>query len=250
MSFRNFCFAALAGLALVSPGDGQAVDCVTRSKTGKIELSKNCSDLKLLVRSSPDIKPNAGTVAVYVEFDKPGKAFERKYNDWVTTQVSRLYFGSRGEVAEHQTATQFLDVYSIYRSKKILSARYLYSGCCGAHGSSEYRSINFEIGRGEVLSLGSLFRMHEVVNFCHRQMHGSDSLQEDFTAEEIALPPSQRRDTEFLRLLLSSESWAFTMTGAVVEFGYLHGYASGPLSCRLDNASLKSMARPGVSIPP
>lgn len=258
MTFRLLVLALAIASVFVGSPDGWAIDCVIRLKDDKVEVSKldvssRCSGLRVLRRSSPDIKPNAGALAVYVEFKKPNSTTEHMYNEWVNTQVDRLYFGSRGEVLENQTSTEFLLVDSIYLSKRILSARYEYSVCCGAHGSSEYRSINIDVSRGVVQLPGDLFRLYAVANFCWRQfarIPEKFAPYDEFTEEDLREPPSRRRSSEFLGLLEKSESWSFTSKGARVEFGFLYGYAAGPYGCVLDNAALKSMARSGVAVPP
>jgi hypothetical protein len=237
---------------LAAPVEAGATDCPvspTRNKTA----TGLCSGIAILQRSTPDAQPNAGTHAVYAKFERPGTAAERLYNDWIEDRVGRLNFQPVGDVRGQSThQIELLSLETLYRSKGILSARYRHYWCCGPHGDAEYPAINVDMTRGRVVDPGSLLHMHAVATACSRQLAeqkkmGFDLIDNAFTEEDLR--PNQRAGL-FLERLVASERWSFSDNGAVLELGNLHGYANGPYICRFTNAVLRTMARPGVAIPP
>jgi hypothetical protein len=251
--WRHLLGLVLSSTTLLAASvEAGAADCPvvpTKNKTA----TPLCAGIAILQRSTPDAQPTAGTHAIYAKFEKPRTAAERLYNDWIEKRVGGMNFQPVGDVSgQSGNQIELLTLESLYRSKDMLSVRYKHYWCCGVHGDADYPAINIDTTRGVILDPSALLHMHAVATACSRQLAGQqkmgfERIDNSFTEEDLR--PDQRPD-KFLNRLVESGNWSFSDKGAVLELGNLEGYANGPYTCRFPNAVLRSLARPGVAIPP
>ena len=291
MGFRHIACSLLmsAGLFAAS-GEGQAADCIS----GRVDYDKwghqiaalslvldadarrVCGSLAIRVRARNDPRLNVNVFATYPEFDKPGDAAEKRYNDWIRGVVATMDFDRPITLSRDEKVEDVLVLASLYRSGRMISAAYDRWLCCGAHGISAGGSINIDVASGSLVSPQDLFSLPAVANQCWQQFaalpgpvdgHGALFKQDypmdrrfadkDFEGDPGSPPaggllaPSVEKTVRLFNATLKrSSNWTFTDRGSVVGFGMLLGYVSAAFECTLDNAALKPMARPGVAVPP
>lgn len=276
-ALRFLCFLLLA---VLSPAAGQAADCVT-IRHGDVSLLQDarCSGLKLVSRKRDDPRSNIDIGAIWAEFESAGNAGEWRYNDWVKKQVATLNFDRPISITPDLKSEDQFSIESLYRSERLISARYSRWICCGAHGATIYSSINVDNRRWTLLALDDLIDRGAAANFCWRQFgrqkeNGEDFtkayprerpwVENDFDSPRIgpttrdmigpvvvsSQPSKDRTQRIFISVIKNEGRWSFTRQGAVVDFGELLGYASGPFACLFQNEDLNASARPGASFPP
>jgi hypothetical protein len=270
--------------------EGQAADCTSErvdyNKWGHeiAALSLNddadarqvCGSLAIRIRASNDSRLNVNVFATWPEFEDPRHPAERRYNEWIGSVVATMDFGRPILRSENEKVEDVLVVVSLYRSSRLISAWYDRWLCCGTPGMSAGGSINIDVASGALVSPQDLFNLSAVANQCWQQFAAlpgpidrqgslfrqdypmtrpfSDKDFEDDAANppmQGSLGPSVERTVRLFQVTLKrSSNWRFTERGAVIEFGMLLGYAGAGFDCTLENASLKPMALPGVSVPP
>src|SRR5262249_50764589 len=148
----------------------------------------------------------------------------------------------------------------LYRSDRLISARYSRSLCCGAQSKTLYRSINVDLTRWTLFSPDDLVSLGATANACWRQFANDKRYGEAFAAawplerpwvdrdfeinrighrmRELIGPtvvdpkPSQERTQRvFVAALKDQSRWSFSDRGASVDFGALLGAASAPFFC-------------------
>ena len=122
--------------------------------------------------------------------------------------------------------------------------------------------MNIDTERNAVLVPADMFRVGAVANFCWRQFNSLDGqgafarqlpLDKEFTDSDFERPRAAsepRTLRAFSETLTNPGAWAFADSKTEIWFGYLLGYAAGPLVCSLGNAELRRMTRDGVNAPP
>lgn len=246
----------IAALSLVEDADARQV----------------CGSLGIRVRARDDPRLNVNVFATYPEFDKPGDAAEKRYNEWISGVVATMDFDRPIILSENEKVEDVLVLDSLYRSKRLISAAYGRWLCCGAHGISAGGSINIDAASGMLVSPQHLFSLPAVANQCWQQfttlrgpIDGQGDLfrqdypmdrpfsGKDFESDPVhgPLEPSVEKTVRLFHATLKrSSNWAFTEQGATIGFGLLLGYVGATFDCGLDNAALKPMALPGVAVPP
>jgi hypothetical protein len=287
MGFRHVARLLLlsAGL-LAASGAGQAADCIrdrvdydrwghqiaALSLAEDADARRICGSLDIRVRSRNDPRPSVNVFAIYPEFDNPRDAAEKRYNEWIGGVVATMDFDRTIILSENEKVEDVLVLASLYRSKRLISAAYDRWLCCGAHGVSAGGSINIDAASGMLVSPQTLVGLPAVANECWRQFAALraplDRQGELFKQDYPMDRPFADRDFEsepargplassvektvrlFHSTLKRSSNWTFTERGADVEFGWVLGYVGAAFICTLDNAALKQIVQPGVSIPP
>jgi hypothetical protein len=277
MAFRGLCFLLFA---MLLPTAGQAADCVS-VRQGDVSLAQDaaCGNLRVAVRKRDDPRPNIDIAATWIEFTVPGNAGEWRYNDWIRKQVATLNFDKPINLTPDLKSEDRLVVDSLYRSERLISARYARWVCCGSHGDTIYSSVNVDIERWTLLAPDDLVDRAAAANFCWRQFGDlkkrGDAFakayprerpwtEDDFDGRQIGpimrdmigpvvINPQPSRDRSqriFTSVVKDQGRWSFTGQGALIDFGELLGFAPGPFFCTFQNADLKEMARPGAAFPP
>jgi hypothetical protein len=267
-------------LAVLSPGLAEAADCVV-ARDGDVSLveAEPCDGLKLMKRQRDDPRPNVEVAATWVEFVAPRNAGEWRYNEWVRRQIKVLNFDRPlNAVAEHKSEER-LGVASLYRSQRLISARYVRWVCCDMKISTIYASVNVDIARWTLFSPDDLVSLGAASNFCWQRFSADPERGAKFVAAypragawvdadferrwvgramtamlgPIVVEPfvsQERTQRIFGEVAKDQARWSFSEQGAVIDFGELLGFAAGPFFCELPNDDLKQMARPGAAIPP
>jgi len=274
-----------AGLFAAS-GEGQAADCISDrvdydkrghqiaalSLVADAAAGQVCGSLAIRVRARNDARLNVNVFATYPEFDNPGNAAEHRYNDWVRGVVATIDFDHPITLSQNEKVEDVLVLTSLYRSRRLISAAYSRWLCCGAHGIYAGGSINIDAESGTLVQPQTLVSLPAVANECWRQFAALPSpldrqgelfkqdypmnrpfADRDFESEPVRGPLSSSIEKTvrlFHSTLRRSSNWTFTERGAAIEFGWVLGYVGAEFTCALDNATLKRMAQPGVSIPP
>jgi hypothetical protein len=263
-------------LAVTSDWDSRGREVVSVSPTADADARATCGRLIARVRARDDARRNVNVSATYVEFDDPRDAAEKRYNEWIGGVVATMDFDRPITLSENEKVEDVLILESLYRSRRLISAAYSRWLCCGAHGFSAGGSINIDVASGTLVSPQDLLSLPAVADQCWRQfaalpgpLDGQGELfkhdypmdrpfsDNDFAADPSNPPvrgpvvPSVEKTVHlFHSTLKRSSNWTFTDRGAAVGFGPLLGYVGADFDCVLDNAALKQMARPGVSVPP
>jgi hypothetical protein len=267
-------------LAVLLPGLAEAADCVlVRNGTVSLVEGESCDGLKLLRRQREDPPPNVEIAGTWVEFAAPRNAGEWRYNEWVRQQVKLLNFDRPLAAAPGGRSEERWGVASLYRSPQLISARYVRWVCCDLQISTIYASINVDIGRWTLFSPDDLVSLGAAANQCWQRFAADRErgarfvaaypkeralIDDDFEHRRIGrvmhamigpivLEPhvsAERTQRILVEVLRDQARWSFSERGAVVDFGDLLGFASGPFFCELPNEDLKRMARPGAAIPP
>src|SRR5262249_36154524 len=108
-----------------------------------------------------------------------------------------------------------------------------------------------------------MFRVGAVANFCCRQFNALDGrgafarqlpLDKEFSDSDFERPVRAASEPRTLRsfseTLTNPGAWSFTDSKTEIWFGYLLGYAVGPMVCSVGIAELRRMTRDGVNAPP
>jgi hypothetical protein len=287
MRFRHVVGPLLlsAGLFAAS-GEGQAADCISDrvdydrwghqiaalSLVADADARQVCGSLTIRVRARNDPRLNVNVFSTYPEFDNPRDAAEKRYNDWIRGVVATMDFDRPLVLTEHEKVEDVLVLASLYRSRRLISAAYSRWLCCGAHGISARGSINIDATSGVLVQPQTLVSLAAAANECWRQFAAlpgpldrqGDLFKQDyprdrpfsdrdFESEPVRGPlaPSIEKTVRlFHSTLKRSSNWTFTGRGADVDFGMVLGYVGAAFICTLDNATLKPMVQPGVSLPP
>jgi hypothetical protein len=287
MGFRHVACSLLmsAGLFAAS-GEGRAADCISnrvdydrwRHQIAALSLAADanarqiCGSLDIRVRSRNDPRLNVNVFAIYPEFDNPRDAAEKRYNEWIGSVVATMDFDRIIILSENEKVEDVLVLASLYRSKRLISAAYDRWLCCGAHGVSAGGSINIDAASGMLVSPQTLVSLPAVASECWRQFAALPSpldrqgelfkqdypmdrpfADRDFESEPVRGPLASSIEKTvrlFHSTLKRSSNWTFTERGAAVEFGWVLGYVGAEFTCALDNATLKQLVQPGVSLPP
>ncbi|SEO35589.1 hypothetical protein SAMN02990966_01769 [Rhodospirillales bacterium URHD0017] len=263
-------------LAVTSDWDRRGREVVSVSPIGDVDTRATCGRLVSRARVRDDARGNVNVSATYLEFDDPRDAAEKRYNEWIGGVVATMDFDRPIALSANEKIDDVLILESLYRSRRLISAAYSRWLCCGAHGMSAGGSINIDAASGMLVSPQTLVSLPAVANECWRQfaalpgpLDGQGNLfKQDYPMER----PFSDRDFEgdpsnppvrgpvapsvdktvrlFHSTLKRSSNWTFADRGAGVGFGMLLGYVGADFDCILDNAALKQVAQPGVSIPP
>jgi hypothetical protein len=231
-----------------------------------------CGSLAIRVRARDDSRLSVNVFATYPEFENPQGPAERRYNEWLGNVIATMDFDRPITLSENEKIEDVLVLTSLYRSRRLISAAYYRWLCCGAHGISAGGSINLDAASGIIVSPQDLFSLPAVANQCWRQfaalrgpIDGQGELfkqdypmdrpfsDKDFESDPVRGPlqPSVEKTVRLFHATLKrSSNWTFTEQGAAVGFGALLGYAGAAFDCSLNNATLRPMAQPGVSVPP
>lgn len=267
-------------LAVLLPGLAEAADCVI-ARDGNVSLvdAEPCNGLRLMSRQRDDPRPNVEVAATWVEFAEPRDAGEWRYNEWVREQLRVLNFDRPLAAASEGRSEERLGVASLYRSPRLISARYARWVCCDMQISTIYASVNVDIGRWTLFSPDELVSLSEAADRCWQRFaadrergpvfaaaypRGRALIDDDFDRRwigrtmhamlgPIVLEPyvsRERTERVFIEVLKNQSRWSFSEQGAAIDFGELLGFASGPFFCELPNSDLKQIARPGAAIPP
>jgi hypothetical protein len=289
-SRRIACSLLLYAGLFTTFAKAQATDCVSErvdydkwghqiaalSLVEDADSKRLCGSLAIRVRARNDPRLNVNVFATYPEFDKPRDAAEKRYNEWISGVVATMDFDRLIILSENEKVEDVLVLASLYRSKRLISAAYGRWLCCGTPGMAAGGSINIDVTSGALVSPQDLFNLSAVANQCWQQFAAlpgpierqgnlfrqdypmgrpftDKDFEDDATSPAVRgwLGPSAERTVRLFQVTLKrSSNWTFTDRGAAVEFGMLLGYAGAAFDCMLDNASLKPMAQPGVSVPP
>lgn len=287
---RVVCSLFLSVGLFAASREGQAADCISEradyDKWGHqiavLSLAEDagvrrvCGSLGIRVRARNDPRLNVNVFATWAEFEDPQHPAERHYNEWIGSAVATMDFDRPIILSENEKVEDVLVLASLYRSKRLISAAYDRWLCCGTPGMAAGGSINIDVASGTPVSPQNLFNLSAVANQCWRQFAAlpgpierqGNLFRQDYPmgrpfsdkdlADDAANPPvrgslgpSVERTVRLFQVTLRrSSNWTFTERGAAVEFGMLLGYSGAAFDCTLDNASLKPMALPGVSVPP
>jgi len=290
MRFRHVaCVLLSVGLFAMLP-EAHAADCVSERvdydkwghEIAALSLSADadarlvCGSLGIRVRSRNDPRLNVNVFATYLEFEDPQVPGERRYNEWIGGVVATMDFDRPIVLLENDKVEDVLVLASLYRSGRLISAAYDRWLCCSTPGMSAGGSINIDVASGTLVSPRDLFDLSAVANQCWQQFatlsrptdRQGDLFRQDYPMgrpfsdkdfeDDAANPPvrgpfgpSVERTVRLFHVTLKrSSNWTFTERGAAIEFGMLLGYTGAGFDCVLDNAGLKPMAQPGVSVPP
>jgi hypothetical protein len=237
------------------------------------DAKRICGALAIRIRAREDSRLSVNVFAIYPEFESPRDPAERRYNEWISGVVATMDFDRPITLSENEKVEDVLVLGSLYRSRRLISAAYSRWLCCGAHGVSAGGSINIDAVSGMLVPPQDLVSLAAVANHCWRQFAAlpgpldrqGDLFRHDYPMDRTftdrdfeddapvrgPLPPSVEKTVRlFHSTLKRSSNWTFADLGADVGFGMVLGYVGADFSCSLDNATLKQMARPGVSIPP
>jgi hypothetical protein len=289
MRVRHVVWATVLGVApLAASQEARAVDCVSVtnnwdsrgrevvsvSPTGDAGTRSTCGLLVERFRARDDPRANVNVSATYLEFDNPRTAAEKRFNEWIGSVVATMDFDRPLVLLENEKAEDILVLESIYRSGRLISAAYSRWLCCGAHGTTVSGSINIDVASGAVVSPQELFSLPAVANHCWQQfaalpgpMDGQgDLFKQDYPMDRSfsvgdfeggnpsvsgPLKPSVDKTVRLFHATLKrSSNWTITDRGTAVGFGELLGYVGAAFDCTIDNAALKPMAQPGVTVPP
>jgi len=257
-----------------------AADCLA-SRLSEISIVPvpACDGLEIKSRKRDDPPSNADVSATWVEFTEPRNPGEWRYNDWIRKQVATLNFDRPIKSPADQQSEDRFGMATLYRSPRLISARYARWVCCGVRGDTLYGSVNVDLARWSLLAPDRLVSLGAAANSCWRQFaderrrgeafakafptarHWRD---DDFEHRQIGrvmrdmigpvvvnpTPSTDRTERIFVATLSDQSRWSFTEQGALVDFGELLDFAEGPFFCETQNADLRQMARPGASIPP
>ena len=288
MRFRHVACSLL--LSAAASCEGQAADCISERvdydkwghQIAALSLAEDaharqvCGPLSIRVRASNDPRLNVNVFATYPEFEDPQIPAERRYNEWIDSVVATMDFERPVVRSENDRVEDMLIMVSLYRSARLISASYYRWLCCGTPGISAGGSINIDVASGALVPPPDLFNLAAAANHCWQQFAtlpgpidrqgslfrqdypmGRPFSDKDFEDDAAnppvrgSLGPSVERTVRLFRATLKrSSNWTFTERGAAVGFGMLLGYAGAAFDCTLDNAALKPMAQPGVSVPP
>jgi hypothetical protein len=270
--------------------DARAADCISERvdydrwghEIAALSLAEGadarqvCGSLGIRVRAGKDSRLNVNIFATYPEFEDPQDPAERRYNEWIRGVVATMDFDRPIILSENEKVEDVLVLASLYRSGRLISAAYGRWLCCGAHGMSAGGSINIDVASGMLVSPQDLFNLPAIANQCWQQfatltgpINGQGDLfrqdypmdrpflEKDFDGDPSNPPirgpvkPSVDKTVRLFHATLKrSSNWTFTDRGAAVGFGELLGYVGAAFDCNVDNATLKPMAQPGVSVPP
>ena len=263
-------------VTVTSDWDRRGREVVSVSPTGDADTRATCGRLIARARTRDDSRANINVSATYLEFDDPRDAAERRYNEWIGGVVATMDFDRPITLSENEKVEDVLVLESLYRSRSLISAAYSRWLCCGAHGLSAGGSINIDVASGMIASPQDLFSLPMVAEQCWRRFAAlpgpiagqGDLFKQDYPMDRPfsdkdfeddptnppvrgpAKPSVEKTVRLFRSTLRRSSNWTFTGRGAAVEFGMLLGYIGANFECVLDNAALKQMVRPGVSVPP
>jgi hypothetical protein len=267
--------------ALLLPRLAGAADCVAvRQDDIGIVKQAGCGELKLMSRKRDDKRPDVDIGATWIEFAAPAGPAEWRYNDWIKRQVATINFDKPIDLAAGRKNEDRFAIHSLYRSPRLISARYARLRCCGAAGETTiYQSVNVDIARWTLFSPDDFVSLGATANACWRRFADEEKrgatfarawpferpwADRDFEVRRIGPAmremigpavvdpqPSQERTWRvFIEVLKDQARWSFSDEGAIVDFGELLGAPSGPFFCRLPNADLQTIAVAGVAIPP
>jgi hypothetical protein len=265
-------------LVVLLPGLAAAADCISvQHDDVSILAAAPCGELRLMQRRRDDQRPNIDIAATWIEFTAPSGPGEWRYNDWVRTQLASLNFDK--PLAAGHKSEDYLAIRSLYRSQRLISARYARRVCCGSSGTTIYGSVNVDLARWTLLSPDELVSLGATANTCWRQFAGEKKrgarfagawpnerpwLDREFEGFRIGpvmrdligpvvLDPEPSRDRTrrvFVSVLKDQTRWSFSEDGALIDFGELLGFSAGAFFCVLPNTELRAVARPGVAVPP
>lgn len=267
-------------MALLMPGLAEAADCVA-VRQGEVSLVQDarCDGLKLMSRKRDDPRPNIEVGATWVEYAAPGNPGEWRYNDWIGKQIATFNFDKPINLSPDLTSQDRFTINSFYRSDRLISARYGRWVCCGAHGDTIYSSINVDIERWTLLAPDDLVHPGAAANSCWQQFadrkNKGDAFakafprarpwsDDDFDHHQIGpvmrymigpviadpKPSKERTSRIFVSVVKDQGRWSFTDQGALIDFGELLGFPSGPFFCTFQNAELRAMGQRGIAFPP
>jgi uncharacterized protein len=197
-------------------------------------------------RRKTDVNPNVDIHATYVEFERPQTPAERLFNEEVLKLVDRLPFSQSIDPKTTNTWQDTIDVRTIYRSPRLIAAKFAEWVCCGAYGSGGFYTVNIDATSGTVLAPERWFHLDEVAAACWYQFVGGDKGGESFRR----LYPLREAIERFSENLRRSSIWSFSHRGVELQFSALMGYASGPFTCRLGYAELAKSTVAGFQLPP
>src|SRR6476661_5500359 len=167
MGVRLF-FAVI--LAVLMPGLAEAADCITvRQGDVTVVRDARCGDLKVLSRKRDDLRPNIDVAATWIEFALPSSPAEWRYNEWVRKQLATLNFDKPLNLSSELKSEDRFVIHSLYRSDRLISARYSRSVCCGGNADTFYGSLNVDITRWTLFSPDDLVSLGAAANACWRR---------------------------------------------------------------------------------
>jgi len=267
-------------LAVLLPRLAGAADCITvRQDDVGIVKDSGCGELKLMSRKRDDKRPNIDIGATWIEFAVPAGPAEWRYNDWIKRQVATINFDKPINLAPELKSEDRFAIHSLYRSGRLISARYARWVCCGGSSETIYQSVNVDIARWTLFSPDDFVDLGAAANTCWRRFADDEKRGEAFARawpfdrpwvdrdfeigrighamREMIGPavvdpqPSQERTRRvFIAVLKDQARWSFSDRGAMVDFGALLGSTSGQFFCQLRNPDLQAIAHAGVAIPP
>lgn len=266
-------------LAVLLPAAAQAADCIT-VRQGDVAIVKGagCGELRLMSRHRDDqFAEEIG--ATWVEFVQPGGPGEWRYNDWIHKQVASNNFDRPLKSTGEPRGEDRFFIHSLYRSDRLISARY--GRRISNHGKSQtvYGSVNVDLARWTLLSPDDLVSLGAVANACRQQFADDKRRGEAFAQAYPLERPWVDRDFEvrrvghvmrdiigpvvvnpvvskertkglFVAVLQDQSRWSFSERGTLVDFGDLLGFAEGAFACRFANADLTPVAHAGMAMPP
>lgn len=202
--------------------------------------------LRFRSRRKKETNPNVDIHALYVEFEAPRTAAERLFNDQVAQLVNRLPFSDIVNVRSTNTWQDTVDIRSIYRSPRLVGARFSTWVCCGVHGSGGTYTVNVDLATGTTFAPAQWFYLDEVATACWHQFLDGEKGGESFRR----LYPLRDSIDRFGDSLRSPSVWSFSRRGADLQFASLMGHANGPFTCRLGYGQLAKATLPGIEVPP
>ena len=160
------------------PGPAEAADCVTvQRETGQRETialagDTSCGALALKSGVRGGLRPGDTIEATWVEFSAPSGPGEWRYNDWVHKQLATLNADRPVPASTTGPRADHWAIHSLYRSDRLISARYLGQACCG--GESTSVSVNVDLARWTLFSPDELVSLGATAAACWRQF-GEDA---------------------------------------------------------------------------
>ena len=167
--------------AALAPGTAMAEDCLV-ARQGEISIVPGpaCEGLEIKSRKRTAPPSNVDISATWVEFTEPRNAGEWRYNDWIGKQVAMLNFERPIRAAADQPSEDRFSLASLYRSPRLISARYARWVCCGVRGDTLYGSINVDLARWTLFAPDGLVSLGAAANFCWRQFAAESRRGESF----------------------------------------------------------------------
>jgi len=265
-------------LALSTPALAHAADCITvHHDKVAIAAGSSCGALKLKSGTRSGLRPGDTIDATWVEYISPSGPGEWRYNDWVQKQLAHLDADRPAPAASERPRADHWAIQSLYRSERLISARYMRQACCD--GAAAFTSVNVDLGRWTLFSPDEVVSLAATAQACWRQF-GDDVArgaafaaawpagpawrERDFAAHPFGrqmreiigslvidrVPSAGRTRRLFVQVLQDQSRWSFTAAGATIDFGELMGRVAGAQVCTLANDKLQALAHPGVVLPP